>query len=85
MSIMTDEDKKLFEKIDEIIKKRPSEQEVVDFWLSLGIDEYNRLIYLFENNEINEMGEEVRLKLIAGLKKLKEGLTYDRNRKLDEM
>ena len=82
---MTDEDKKLFGKIDETMKKHPSEQEAVDFWLGLGIDEYDRLICLFENNEIDEMSEETRSKLIAGLRKLKEGLTADKNRKLDEM
>lgn len=85
MPIMTDEDKKLFEKVDKIIKSKPSEQEATNFWLGLGIDDYDRLIYLFENNEINEMGEEIRLRLISGLKRLREGLVADKNRKLDEM
>lgn len=85
MPIMTDEDKKLFEKIYAIIKKRPSKQEAIDFWLDLGIDDYDRLIYLFENNETKEMGEEIRLKLVAGLKKLRDGLVVGRSRKLNEM
>lgn len=82
---MTDEDKKLFEKVDKIIKNKPSEQEAIDFWLGLGINEYDRLVYLFENNEINGMGEEIRLRLVSGLKRLREGLVADRSRKLDEM
>jgi len=84
MPIITNEDKKLFEKIDETMKKRPSEQETIDFWLDLSVNEYNRLIYLFENNEIEKMSKEIRLKLVAGLKKLREGLATDKNRKLDE-
>lgn len=71
---MTEEDKKLYEKFEEIIKNKPSDSEALDFWSKLSAKEYDRLIYLFENNEIEGMPESVRKKLAETFRKLKEAI-----------
>lgn len=71
---LTDEDKKLFNKFEEVMKNMPSESEAIDFWSKLSAEEYDRLIYLFEQNKIKKIPEEIRLKLIALFKKIKEKL-----------
>jgi len=71
---MDEADKKLFEKFDEIMKSRPLNADALKFWSKLGKEEYERLIYLFENNKIDIMSDEIRLKLVGMLKNLKGGL-----------
>ncbi|MEA1936514.1 MAG: hypothetical protein U9N04_00140 [Patescibacteria group bacterium] len=74
MQSMTEEDKKLFEKFEEMMKSMPSENEALDFWSKLSVVEYDRLIYLFEQNKIDKMSENIRLKLVVFFKKVKERL-----------
>ena len=69
---MTEEDKKLMEKFEQIIAAKPSEDAVLDFWSKLSVEEYDRLIYLFEQNKPEDMSEEARTELIDIFKKLKE-------------
>jgi len=71
---MTEEDKKLFEKFEEMMKNTPNESEALDFWSKLSIEEYDRLIFLFEQGEIKGMPEKIRLKLVVFFKKVKEKL-----------
>ena len=72
---MTKEDKKIFEKFEEMMKNKPSESEALEFWSKLSIAEYDRLIYLFEQGEIEGMPEKIRLKLIVFFGKVKEKLS----------
>lgn len=72
---MTEEDKKLFEKFEEMMKNIPSESEALEFWSKLSVEEYDRLIYLFERNEIEGMPEKIRLKLVVFFRKVKEKLS----------
>ena len=74
MQSMTEEDKKLFEKFEEMMKDIPSENEALDFWSKLSIEEYDRLIFLFEQGEIEGMPEKIRLKLVVFFEKVKEKL-----------
>ncbi len=83
MSTITDVDKELFRKIDAVLRKRPSSEEAVDFWLGLSAEEYDRLVFLFENNKIEGMSSEVRLKLVKAFKRLKERLG-SKNKKAKE-
>jgi len=72
MHSITDEDKKLFNKFEKAILHRPNENEAVDFWMSLNPKKYDRLITLFENNKVEAMPKNVRLKLIMFFEKIKE-------------
>ncbi len=72
---MTEEDKKLFEKFEEMMKNIPSESEALEFWSKLSVEEYDRLIYLFERDEIEGMPEKIRLKLVVFFRKVKEKLS----------
>ncbi len=74
MQSMTDEDKKLYEKFKEMMKSAPSESEALDFWSKLNIEEYDRLIDLFEKDKIKGVPENIRLKLVVFFKKVKERL-----------
>lgn len=71
---MNEKDKKLYEKFEKIVKNKPSDDEAVDFWVKLGAEEYERLIFLFENNEIKEMPENVKIKLVETFRELKQAL-----------
>jgi len=75
MLSMTNEDKELFKKFEEMMANRPSEKETLDFWSKLSVEEYDRLIHLFEQGEIDGMPENVRLKLVVFFKKIKEKLS----------
>ncbi len=74
MQSITEEDKKLFEKFEEMMKNTPSESEALDFWSKLSIEEYDRLIFLFKQGEIEGMPEKIRLKLVVFFEKVKEKL-----------
>lgn len=74
MQTITDEDKKLYEKFKEMMKSAPGESEALDFWSKLSAEEYDRLIDLFEKEEIKEVPENIRLKLVVFFKKVKEKL-----------
>lgn len=71
---MDEKDKKLMEKFDEIMANKPLNAEALDFWSKLGEEEYKRLIYLFENNMIENMSDEIKMELIGVFKTLKERL-----------
>ena len=72
---LNNEDKKLYEKFERMMKNKPSESEALEFWSKLSIAEYDRLIYLFEQNEIDRVPKEIRLKLAVFFKKIKEKLS----------
>jgi len=71
---MEEIDKKLFEKFEDIISGKPDENQGAEFLSRLSQEEYGRLIRIFENNEIEGMDKNVRVKLIETYKKIKEGL-----------
>lgn len=71
---MDEKDKKLMEKFDEMMASKPLNADTLDFWSKLGKEEYERLIYLFENNTIENMPCEIKMELIGVFKKLKERL-----------
>lgn len=68
-------DKKLLEKFEDITISQPTEEKATGFLSNLGTKEYERLIYLFENNKIDGMSKSMRLKLVEVFKKIKEGLS----------
>lgn len=68
---MTEEDIKLMERFEQIIAAKPSEDDALGFWSKLSIEEYDRLIYIFEQNKPEGMRDEIRLELIDLFKKLK--------------
>jgi len=75
MALLNEEDKKLLKKFEEAVNRRPNESEALDFWSKLDMEEYDRLICLFKENEIAGMSEEIKLKLVGFLNKAKEGLS----------
>jgi len=74
---MEEIDKSLLEKFDNLISDQPTEEKATEFLSKLSSEEYERLIYLFENNEIDGMSENVKIKLVEVFKKIKEGLSKD--------
>lgn len=74
---MEEIDKKLLEKFENLMSDKPTEEKATDFLSKLSTEEYERLIYLFENNKIDGMSESMRLKLVEVFKKIKEGLSKD--------
>ncbi|MEA2097964.1 MAG: hypothetical protein U9P70_02725 [Patescibacteria group bacterium] len=72
---MEEIDKKLLEKFENLISDQPTEEEATEFLSKLSTEEYERLIYLFENNKIDGMSESIKLKLVEVFKKIKEGLS----------
>ena len=74
---MEEIDKKLLEKFENLMSDQPTEEKATEFLSKLSTEEYERLIYLFENNEIDGMSENVRIKLVEIFKKIKEGLSKD--------
>ena len=72
MQSITNEDKKLLKKFERMIKSNFTENETLDFWSKLNAEEYDRLGYLFEQDEIDGIPENIRLKLIKFFKKVRE-------------
>jgi len=75
MQSITNEDKKLLEKFERMIKSNLTENEALDFWSKLNAKEYDRLTYLFEQGEIDGMPENIRLKLVELFKKLRKKMS----------
>ncbi|MCK4799370.1 hypothetical protein KAS31_00130 [Candidatus Parcubacteria bacterium] len=71
---MEEIDKKLLEKFDDLMSDQLTEEEATEFLSNLSTKEYERLIYLFENNKIDGMSKNMRLELVKVFKKVKEGL-----------
>lgn len=75
---MEEIDKKLLEKFEDLTSSQPTEEKSTEFLSKLSAEEYERLIYLFENNKIAGMSENMRLELVEVFKKVKEGLSENR-------
>ena len=74
---MEEIDKNLLEKFENLMSDQPTEGKATEFISKLSTEEYERLIYLFENNKIDGMSDNIRLELIKVFKKIKEGLSKD--------
>lgn len=72
---MTEEDFILIDKFKKLDATHPTETEVIDFWAKLSTPEYDRLIFLFENHNIDGMDDEARMALVDIFKKLKDKLS----------
>ena len=75
MQSITNEDKKLLKKFERMIKSNFTENETLDFWSKLSAEEYDRLGYLFEQDEIDGIPENIRLKLVELFKKLRKKMS----------
>ncbi|MCK5490823.1 MAG: hypothetical protein KAI67_03195 [Candidatus Pacebacteria bacterium] len=69
---MSEEEEKLFEKFDIMLKSKPSDSQAKEFFSKLSKDELDMLIKTFESNEIEGMPSFVKNKLVEILKKLVE-------------
>lgn len=74
---MEEIDKNLLEKFENLMSYQPTEEKATEFLSKLSTEEYERLIYLFENNKIDRMSDNIRLELIKVFKKIKKGLSKD--------
>lgn len=75
---MEEADIKLFEKFEKAMSMKPGNDAAAKFLSGLSQEEYDRLIQLFENNRIEGMDENIRLKLVETYKKIKEGLAKNK-------
>lgn len=75
MQSIANEDKKLLEKFEGTVKSNPAENEALDFWSKLNAEEYDRLTYLFGQNEIDGMPKNIRLKLVEFFKKVRKRMS----------
>jgi hypothetical protein len=71
MTIITNKDLELVEKFRKVFDATPADDKALDLWSGLSVEEYSRLIVLFEQNKPIGMSDEVRLDLIEVLKRLK--------------
>lgn len=68
---MDEIDAKLMKKFNDMMAEKPLNAQALEFWSRLSKEEYERLIYLFENNKTENMPDSVRSKLVGIFKELK--------------
>ena len=71
---MNEEDKNLFQKFQTIMNNKVDNETAIQFFSQLNLNEYNRLIELFENNDFPDIKTETKNKVLLILNRLRSEL-----------